>query len=235
MQKYFLLFGICGVNFAAKVPIMGSDSGVDDNVPTDSITEQHPDVVPVVPDSLDVPDVPAEDEIITYANETVPASRSFWNWNDVDTCSVFESDCCDESVCDYMNKYANGVCNTECNKRACGYDGGDCNSNNKYFKLTNHCDLSIDVAVRYQKYDGTWESKCWYEINPSYTTTLYSGTVPLVSSNRIWYVYAEVRSGLYVWGGDNEKGCGLRTLPFRKVTGLATDSAWHYTFTCGAF
>ncbi|KNC86255.1 hypothetical protein SARC_01577 [Sphaeroforma arctica JP610] len=131
-----------------------------------------------------------------------------------------------------MNKYANGVCNTECNKRVCGYDGGDCNSSNKRFKLANKCDLSIDVAVSYMTNDGTWVSRCWYDVDPLTTTTLVSDSTPLVSANLVWYVYTEVRTGFHVWSGDADRQCNGRTLPFRKVTGAATDSTWAYAFTC---
>ncbi|KNC80210.1 hypothetical protein SARC_07420 [Sphaeroforma arctica JP610] len=164
-------------------------------------------------------------------NETVPLGRSIIpgvNWYEVDVCSYFENDCCDESVCNYKVKYGNGVCNSECNSRVCGYDGGDCNPDNKGFQITNNCHLSVDIAFLHLKNDGTWVTTCWYEADPGKSVR----PLHLYSDNLVWYYYARVRGTNKEWHGDVDRVCDMQTLGFRKVTSLHTDEFLERSLSC---
>ena len=78
--------------------------------------------------------------------------------------------------------------------------------------LTNSCDKSVKAVIGFFADDGTWRFFGWLNLAPGSTNS-----VPVPSSNRKLYLYAQTSDGRATWEGDNQLKFGESVLPFKSI------------------
>jgi hypothetical protein len=99
----------------------------------------------------------------------------------------------------------------------------------------NHCCEQINLYIRAQTSDGSWETYGPWSVLPCGTTFLRESATNtrVQTANPIIYIYAEVVGGGYYWKGDHNVDFLGRTLPMRKVTfNVDSDGSFINTITC---
>ncbi len=94
------------------------------------------------------------------------------------------------------------------------------------FKFTNECRYSVKLAIQYQDLTGEWRKAGWWHFSPGETAFLATGS-RLMSTNSIWYYYAETIEGPSLhWGADHGVNFGGRFLEMKQMKDVNEVNDW---------
>jgi uncharacterized membrane protein len=87
------------------------------------------------------------------------------------------------------------------------------------FRFSNNCSRPVQVALVYRNLKNTWETFGWWQFAPGEKVNISGKDRQILSSNRIFYFYAETidRGNPLVWQGDTYMSLNGQRLGFREV------------------
>jgi hypothetical protein len=94
-------------------------------------------------------------------------------------------------------------------------------------KFKNKCHEAVRTFIRFKNYDGDWESKGWWTIQPNETVYVED------TKNGIFYYYAESKTSTKKWSGkDNYKTFGGKKYGLKKKESSRNYGVWTTNLTC---
>lgn len=112
--------------------------------------------------------------------------------------------------------------------RSTGAGGGS--SQTYEFHFSNKCNRPIQLAIRYEKSSGGWETRGWWEFEAHESAYLSANGTRIRSGHGHWYYFAETTDGSrLVWKGDHTFTYGGRNLPMRRLEDKEGENNWSAT------
>lgn len=100
--------------------------------------------------------------------------------------------------------------------------------------IKNKCRYNITLAISYLGLNDQWYTKGWWNLKPGESSYLTCDKYPLVTNNRIIYLYGKCNDKNLEWSGEYKIKVEDREYPMRKIDATESDDGKYLdiTLTC---